>query len=468
MAKKGLILDLIYICVTVLVLCIITGKPLYLPLLSTVSIAVFHFFKLKHESIFSYSLLVITYSYWLSVSEPGWQERIGWILMVSEGWIIGLKYPLNNRIMGICGKIFLKLFLGYYYHFDMVSTSLAAYIPLFAHRFYSYKDPEDYDASKMVFHETTKGLILTNTHQVIASNKAAQNIFPSFSDLFELNPTISSSPPFLKLLMTKSSGLYKKASNLYEISCSPVTIKEKSLILITISDITSISKEYAKIYSAEKYYKKFSHELRVPLDELCNAIEPGEQINKEFSKSLQLVTNAVNSFEDVVNLKLGREIKRNIVKVSIEDEAEKICHALENIAKKKAVTLTWKVENSLKKICEIDLMRVKECIIAAAKYAINFAVYRDQIVMNFRQNNEKEVLFTVQGKFSEQKSYDLKLLRLITPLIGSAPVKLTETTLSFSFYYTDDVERYFTSKSDENISLRGLSFSNISSSASKH
>lgn len=53
--------------------------------MTTLAIAVLQKTHPKHEAMLSYSCLVITYSYWLSVSEPGWQERIGWILMVSEG-----------------------------------------------------------------------------------------------------------------------------------------------------------------------------------------------------------------------------------------------------------------------------------------------------------------------------------------------------------------------------------------------
>lgn len=359
--------------------------------------------------------------------------------------MIGLKYPLNNQILSFFGKCFLKLFLGYIYGFDIASTSLAAYIPMFAHQFYSYKDPEDYEFSKAVFNDSTKGLILTNSHQVFASNKSAEKLIGSFSDLFNLVPAVKNTPPFLKILLNHETGLYKRDGKLLELSCTSVTIKNKNLILISISDVTYITNEYAKLYSAEKFFQNFSHELKYPLNELSGVLkchkEQIKPIIADIYKPLQLMYNTFYSFEDVINMKLNQEHKQHLAKIDIKTESKRILSLLELIAQKKAVSLGCKVEKSLKRSIEIDYIRVKECIIAAVKLAINYATYRDKVIITFRPHNDKEILFSIQGKFSNQKSYDLKVLSKIAPLIGSLALKTTESTLSFSFYYTAVVQK---------------------------
>lgn len=182
--------------------CVITGNTLLFPAVTVPSILFCKHKKKINSEMTVFCLHLLSSCFMVSVSEPGWQERLSWFISISQGWILGLRIEFEGMIYSILGKAVTLLWLNLFYSFDILSPNFIPVVPIMVSKFYKNKESTEENPDNE--------MIVTDTH---SSNKN-----PVFSLPFILNlDPIEKSPPICSLFYQSNGGQYKHENKQYRV-----------------------------------------------------------------------------------------------------------------------------------------------------------------------------------------------------------------------------------------------------------
>ena len=140
---------------SIIIYCLLTSNSLFFPVLVfPVILYLDHKHKINSEmAIFLLHLLPCCFM--VSTAEPGWQERFAWLIVICQGWILGLRCNFQDKLLSIVGKVVTVVWLNYFCGFDILSPNYIPYIPILVSKVYLKPEKvEENDDNEIIVTDT--------------------------------------------------------------------------------------------------------------------------------------------------------------------------------------------------------------------------------------------------------------------------------------------------------------------------
>lgn len=185
--------NLIQTSSSILIYCLLTSNSLFFPVLVFPTILYLNHKQKLNSEMSLFLLHLLPCCFMVSTAESGWQERFAWLVVICQGWILGLRCNFQDKILSIVGKVVTLVWLNYFYGFDILSPNYIPYIPIVVSKIYS--------KTEKVEENDDNEIIVTDTHCKSANPLYTLPYVCKFTPL-EKSPAIS------KLFYHSDGGVY--------------------------------------------------------------------------------------------------------------------------------------------------------------------------------------------------------------------------------------------------------------------